>query len=238
MSLAHNNKRKGNFNSKSMNDNVIGSSSTASNSVDSGLDVWDECNSLLESMMNLYDVSSDNDNNDPSYQVIYNNINEIVSYPNKIQLECKNYIKNEVEPMKEKIQNKMVEEQNRKRTNEEEMILLRKQIEQLIHEKQCIVNELNTFKQQEDTIQNDISELIAETSNEIHEIENFHDICQMKVPRLRQQLSLYGNVTGIKWNFDNEHILSGQIVSYIFSIIMWVSNYEIHSLVICERKPR
>ena len=37
-----------------------------------------------------------------------------------------------------------------------------------------------------------------------------------QVPRLKQQISLYATTTGIKWDFDEEHVLAGQVVRHFY----------------------
>lgn len=40
------------------------------------------------------------------------------------------------------------------------------------------------------------------------------------VPRLKHQISLYASCTGIKWDFDQENVLAGQVVSAIL-FVLW-----------------
>jgi hypothetical protein len=54
---------------------------------------------------------------------------------------------------------------------------------------------------------------IAEEEFDMSEL--FEAERKLKAPRLRQQISLYGNISGIKWDFDQERVLAGHIVSGI-----------------------
>ena len=51
-----------------------------------------------------------------------------------------------------------------------------------------------------------------EASQEIESMDFVQEERKRQVPRLKTQISLYASTTGIKWDFHNEDILSGQVV--------------------------
>ena len=40
--------------------------------------------------------------------------------------------------------------------------------------------------------------------------------CDRTIARLRQQISLYGSISGVKWDFAHERVLSGHVVRTLF----------------------
>lgn len=45
------------------------------------------------------------------------------------------------------------------------------------------------------------------------EYSNYEMIQKLKVPRLRNQITLYATISGIKWDYENEKMLQGTVVS-------------------------
>lgn len=176
-------------------------------SVHESSDIWDECNSMLQNMMYQYNDSK----TDTLQQQVCDDIHEIMMYPQKMQTDCNNYLKNEIEPLKGKIDNKIEEEKKRIRYYKDEMKQLQQQMEELLIEQQNHENELILLQQQETTMRNEINEFNELAVNEICDMETHYDDSKIKISRLRQQLSLYSNVTGIKWDYEKENMLAGQI---------------------------
>lgn len=67
--------------------------------------------------------------------------------------------------------------------------------------------------------QTKLQERIKEYQNEISKCQvelNSEEVEMMKqVPKIKSQISLYAKTTGIKWDYNSEHILAGQVVSCI-----------------------
>lgn len=53
----------------------------------------------------------------------------------------------------------------------------------------------------------------AEASEDMHGVENLKEKQLMEVTRLRHQISLYALCSGIKWDYSEEGILAGEVVS-------------------------
>lgn len=79
--------------------------------------------------------------------------------------------------------------------------------------------------------QNELKEYVVahkmEASQEIEQIDEVEAARIREVPGLKHKISLYANITGIRWDFEAENILKGEIVSYIFISM----NDEIFSII-------
>lgn len=80
------------------------------------------------------------------------------------------------------------------------------EVDQQLHE---LRDDIAKFQQQTDELEMQAEELLAEQQ----------DI----VPRLKHQISLYAACTGIKWDFDQDSVLAGQVVSCGFRMLKLVS---------------
>ena len=90
-----------------------------------------------------------------------------------------------------------------------------------------LANKLDTMRQKRTSLSNNVEALnqrqievqrkIAlhqeETSQEIDSIDQVEEEQKRQVPRLKTQISLYASTTGIKWDFAQDDILSGSVVS-------------------------
>jgi len=65
-------------------------------------------------------------------------------------------------------------------------------------------------------LQNDIATYKCQAAEEIDTCETFEQEQKMRVPRLKHQISLYANCTGIKWDFEQERVLAGSMVRNLY----------------------
>lgn len=175
-------------------------------------DDWNGCYDMLQNMIQ----SSDKENDNGSLMKV---IHDISMHPQRFDTEHEKYISVEVESIKQKLRAKLAHEQQSVRNKEEEDIALLDKMNQLMEEKNNAEVELETHNQREKELVCEIESLQSRITREIEEMEQIQDVCKQKVPRLRQQLSLYGNVTGIKWNFAKERVLAGQVVRIILFFV-------------------
>jgi len=133
-----------------------------------------------------------------------------------------NAIIQQSQDIKSKLQDRI--DMARQACQEESNVLYRMQLtlEQLEADRQALIQSLQ-----------DIDSLIVETKQRILEYKKVASqhvelmdqveaerMCQ--VPRLKQQISLYATTTGIKWDFDEENVLAGQVVCIVYSVCVVV----------------
>mmetsp|Transcript_14701 Transcript_14701/g.20782 ORF Transcript_14701/g.20782 Transcript_14701/m.20782 type:complete len:251 (-) Transcript_14701:51-803(-) len=74
---------------------------------------------------------------------------------------------------------------------------------------------LHESLQDMDTLEREMKERIIqynmEASEQVESIDQVESERKQQVPRLKQQISLYAATTGIKWDYDQEHLLVGEV---------------------------
>jgi chromosome segregation ATPase len=88
-------------------------------------------------------------------------------------------------------------------------------IERMKQERKNLLQNMEKLDQKQIILQKNISKHQDEASQEIESIDQVEEEQKRQVPRLKTQISLYASTTGIKWDFANDEILSGHVVSPI-----------------------
>jgi uncharacterized membrane protein YccC len=95
-----------------------------------------------------------------------------------------------------------------------------------VYQKQLLLEQLRADKRALQDALEELDGIETETKERIHvcqemasaQIESIDQVeadRMRQVPRLKQQISLYATTTGIKWDFDEENVLAGQVVCYV-----------------------
>jgi uncharacterized membrane protein YccC len=95
-----------------------------------------------------------------------------------------------------------------------------------VYQKQLLLEQLRADKRALQDALEELDGIETETKERIHvcqemasaQIESIDQVeadRMRQVPRLKQQISLYATTTGIKWDFDEENVLAGQVVRYV-----------------------
>lgn len=91
-------------------------------------------------------------------------------------------------------------------------------LEQLQADRHALIQSLEELESLQVETKDRILQYKEVASLYIEEIDQVEAERMEKVPRLKQQISLYATSTGIKWDFDQESLLAGQVVcSHYFS---------------------
>ena len=85
-----------------------------------------------------------------------------------------------------------------------------------------LIREIDELDDRQRVSQERIADYQAEASQELDIIADFEEQQKQKVPRLKMTISLYATTTGIKWDFSDPDVLSGQVVNCsICSCFSW-----------------
>jgi hypothetical protein len=87
-----------------------------------------------------------------------------------------------------------------------------------------LLQEIDEIDQRQLNLHHQIALHQQETSEEMEVIDLVEEERKREVPRLKHSLSLYASTTGIKWDFLQEDVLSGSVVSFrmIKGVHWWV----------------
>ena len=100
--------------------------------------------------------------------------------------------------------------------NQESNVLqdLRNQMDRMYEKRKNLHEGMQDLEQKQVDLQKKIALHQEEASEEIDQIDKVEEERKRQVPRLKTQMSLFASTTGIKWDFAQEDILSGSVVSY------------------------
>lgn len=93
-----------------------------------------------------------------------------------------------------------------------ELVDLEGQVAKMKHEQKGLVQDMEKLDKNQHELQSNIAKYLEEASDEIDSIDQVEEEQKRLVPRLKTQISLYASTTGIKWDFAQDEILSGQVV--------------------------
>jgi hypothetical protein len=80
-----------------------------------------------------------------------------------------------------------------------------------------LLGEIEELDDRQRVSQKNIAIYQAEASQELDIITDVEEQQKQQVPRLKMTISLYASTTGIKWDFADPDLLSGQVVRFIFT---------------------
>eukprot|EP00980_Cylindrotheca_fusiformis_P015804 scaffold4617_cov106-Cylindrotheca_fusiformis.AAC.5 len=87
-------------------------------------------------------------------------------------------------------------------------------VENMKRDRTSLIQEMEKLDKQQIDLQRNISQFQEEASQEVESIDQVEEEQKRKVPRLKTQISLYASTTGIKWDFSQDNILSGQVCRF------------------------
>jgi chromosome segregation ATPase len=79
-------------------------------------------------------------------------------------------------------------------------------------ERDSMLADLSATDQQTEELNQDIHRYQQEADEEMGAIDSVEENAKKSVPRLQYLISLYASCTGIKWDFDQERLLEGEVV--------------------------
>jgi len=94
------------------------------------------------------------------------------------------------------------------------------EIESSIQKKQIEIESLRNVQgdllKEKKRLEKQIEEYKIECAEEIEVLDSIETQMIQQIPRVKKRISLYSQATGIKWNYDNIHMVEGELVSRIY----------------------
>lgn len=187
------------------------SSSTASS--------WKDCSDKLSSWRNeLAVVASTNDENIDSNamknDIIFEKIQDCMKERTRFQ-DRGEEMKEETNILLEKLSIKTDFAKARCQEASQELYQLTQDLQR---DQQCsdrLIQEVKKCQEEEDAIQREILSHQEDAEEEFERIDLLDEEMKMRVPRMKKQISLYANSTGIKWYFHEEEQQSSLLVGHV-----------------------
>ena len=119
------------------------------------------------------------------------------------------------ESAKAHLEGKIQQEKHACQSESRVLVDMANRIEAMKQERQNLLENMNELDKKQLDLQQSISSLQDEASQEIESIDQVEEEQKNMVPRLKSQISLYASTTGIKWDFTQSDTLSGQVVRFL-----------------------
>lgn len=88
-------------------------------------------------------------------------------------------------------------------------------IKEVTAERDSIQEDMVNLDLTRQNLEKRIAKAIEEANQEVEAIDLVEENRKNQVPRLKRQISLYASTTGIKWDFENDRLLEGHVVSQV-----------------------
>jgi hypothetical protein len=93
------------------------------------------------------------------------------------------------------------------------LVHLTSQLAQFQEQRKALLEQIDELDESQRSSQKKIAFYQEEVSHELDVVCDLEEEKKRQVPRLKASISLYAVTTGIKWDFEDPDILSGQVVS-------------------------
>ena len=93
------------------------------------------------------------------------------------------------------------------------LVQLASQLAKFQEQRKTLLQEIDALDEQQRASQKNIALYQEEASQELDMVSNLEQEKKRQVPRMKATISLYATTTGIKWDFADPDVLSGQVVS-------------------------
>jgi len=165
---------------------------------------WQDTTEIMDELLLHFDGPSDG-----AIQV--ERCNQIIE---KIK-QRQNDIEKSGKALKGTIQDHIDDEENALKSEELVLTNQRKSLTNLQDKIDSLVSDNSSLSIQNQDLERKIAEYEFEASQEIEQIDEVEAARMKEVPSLKHKISLYASITGIRWDFENEDKLKGEIVSIL-----------------------
>lgn len=155
-------------------------------------------------------INNNNTDGTKTYDTISQSIGFVIEN-NKVDTEIEESLLKQAEEIKSDLSNKIKEAKDLRRKETDVMGELSEQLSKFHVQRQNLLNEVDELDDRQRLSQERIAVYQAEASQELDIILDVEEEQKQRVPRLKMTISLYASATGMKWDFSDPDLLSGQV---------------------------
>jgi len=130
---------------------------------------------------------------------------------NKIEHELEHSLLEQAEEIQTNLTNEIQQAKNLYRKETSDLSYLSEQLSNFQEQRHNWLKEIGELDDRQRASQEKIALYQAEASQELDMIMDVEEQRKQQVPRLKMTISLFASTTGIKWDFEDPDILSGQV---------------------------
>mmetsp|Transcript_26570 Transcript_26570/g.56945 ORF Transcript_26570/g.56945 Transcript_26570/m.56945 type:complete len:270 (-) Transcript_26570:285-1094(-) len=154
--------------------------------------------------------SSSSEEEDKPYDAIAEALGSVVD-DNKTDVALRKSLSQQAEDIKSKLSKEINEAKDLYRKESNVLGELSRELSKFRDQRQKLLREIDELDYQQRVSQEKIARYQEEASQELEMIMDVEDEQKRQVPRLKMAISLYASTTGIKWDFADPDLLSGQV---------------------------
>jgi len=155
-------------------------------------------------------ITNKNSNENKPYDTIAQSIGSVIE-KNKTDIEIEESLLEQAEEIKSNLSNKIEQAQDLCKKETGVIGELSAQLSNFHEQRQNLLGHIEELDDQQRLSQEKIAMYQAEASQELDMILDVEEQQKRQVPRLKMTISLYASTTGIKWDFADPALLSGQV---------------------------
>lgn len=122
-------------------------------------------------------------------------------------------LKNKSHTIQSSLKNKISDEESKCQEESANISAMEQVLHEIAQERDSLQNDLKDLEAVRQDLEQRIASAIEEASQEVEKIDMVEESRKERVHRLKHQISLYASTSGIKWDFENEQLLEGHVVS-------------------------
>ena len=161
-----------------------------------------------------------NADNSKSYDAIAQSLASIVN--DNTDVEMKNTMLQKAEGIKSRLSNEIDQAKDLRGKETDALGALSAQLSKFHEQRKNLLREIDDLDARQRVSQEKIAMYQAEASQELDNIIDVEEEQKRQVPRLKMTISLYASATGIKWDFEDPDLLSGQVVSQRMNLYCYI----------------
>ncbi len=150
------------------------------------------------------------------YDAIAQSLASIIN--DNTDVEMKNTMLQKAEGIKSRLSNEIDQAKDLRGKETDALGVLSTQLSKFHQQRKNLLREIDDLDNRQRVSQEKIAMYQAEASQELDTIIDVEEEQKRQVPRLKMTISLYASATGIKWDFEDPDLLSGQVVSQRMSL--------------------
>ncbi|CAB9526900.1 expressed unknown protein [Seminavis robusta] len=120
-------------------------------------------------------------------------------------------IKASSQSIQDRLMEKIQQEEAKCQVESANVETMEKELQEIAQERDSIANDIADLNRMRDDLTQRIAMAVEEASQQVEDINMVDEARKNQVPRLKHQISLYADTTGIKWDFEDDKRLEGHV---------------------------
>ena len=118
--------------------------------------------------------------------------------------------------IKDGLKVKISEQEEKCQEESQDVAGLERVLEEIKQERDSIANDIVDLETTRQKLQQCIAKALEEANQQVEAIDMVEEARKNEVPKIKREIALFANTTGIKWDYENDHLLEGHVVRMLW----------------------